>query len=157
MKHPVFRQDDEHDEISIKILFHGSLGAKNIKKYHKYCLENIEKDDIKNDKYLIDWLNLKENNCDCESNLYESKVSPVLKFIHELDFKSCGWIQINKYSKIKDKEFTCENEYNISDYKHIKPINDKDDISHFRILSFDIECDSLNGDFPSVPPQNPFN
>ena len=61
-------------------------------------------------------------------DLYESKVSPVLKFIHELDFKSCGWIQINKYSKIKDKEFTCENEYNISDYKYIEPINDKDDM-----------------------------
>ena len=47
--------------------------------------------------------NLKEKNCDCESNLYESKMFLLLKFIHDTNIKSCGWIHIDK-GKFKSRD-----------------------------------------------------
>ena len=124
---------------------------KYIKNYYYHCLENIEKEFVQENEYLVKWLNLNEKNCDCEANLYESKVSPVLKFIHEVDLKPCGWIKIDDdaYEEVNNKEFNCYKEYNKIHYSNIIPVNDNDTISQFKILSFDIECDSLNGDFPN--------
>jgi len=122
-----------------------------IKSYYNYCIEHFD-EKTKDNEYLKEWLSLKENNCDCEANLYESKISPILKFIHETNIKSCGWVKID----IKNKKplsgsamkFVCDNEYTDIPYKNIKAM-DNDEISDFVICSFDIECDSSHGDFPN--------
>ena len=118
-----------------------------IKKYHNKCMKTYS--ELDNNDYLKQWLDLKEKNCDCEANLYESKVSPILKFIHARNIKSCGWITFDETKcSIKDKEFNCIQEYSDISYDDIEP-DKKDDISNYRILSFDIECDSSHGDFPN--------
>ena len=119
-----------------------------IKSYYNYCMDHFD-EETKSNKYLKEWLSLKENNCDCEANLYESKISPILKFIHETKIKSCGWVSIDlKKNKTSDVKFECDNEYSDIPYKNIKAL-DNDEISDFVICSFDIECDSSHGDFPN--------
>ena len=51
-------------------------------------------------------------------------------------------------NQVDKKVFNCHHEYNEIDYKDIQILN-KDDVSNFRICSFDIECDSSHGDFPN--------
>ena len=55
--------------------------------------------DIENNSFTKRWLDLKESNCDCEANLYEAKVNPILKFIHTTNINPCGWIEINDSKK----------------------------------------------------------
>tara|TARA_Y100000389_G_scaffold22767_1_gene19466 strand:- start:610 stop:4674 length:4065 start_codon:yes stop_codon:yes gene_type:complete len=119
-----------------------------IKKYYHKLKDNYH--EIENNSFTKRWLDLKESNCDCEANLYESKVSPILKFIHTTNINSCGWININKkhYKSVKNKVFNCLKEYDKIYYKNIIPV-ENDEISNFKILSFDIECDSSHGDFPN--------
>ena len=91
-----------------------------IKSYYNYCMDHFD-EETKSNKYLKEWLSLKENNCDCEANLYESKISPILKFIHETKIKSCGWVSIDlKKNKTSDVKFECDNEYSDIPYKNIK-------------------------------------
>ncbi len=67
-----------------------------------------------------------ENNCDCEANLYESKVHPILKFIHETDIKSCGWVEINgQINKKSRKIFNCDYEYENINYKNDEILDKK--------------------------------
>ena len=74
-----------------------------LKKYYYKSLENY--DNLGEHDYLKKWLDLKESNCDCEANLYESKVSPILKFIHERNINSCGWFTLDeKKCKILKKK-----------------------------------------------------
>jgi DNA polymerase elongation subunit (family B) len=136
-------------KLSFKSKFSMDKYSNAIKKYYKHCIENIDKDFVKKNIYLKGWLKLAENNCDCEANLYESKVHPILKFIHETDIKSCGWVEINgQITKKSRKIFNCDYEYDNINYKNVKYI-ENDDISDFVICSYDIECDSSHGDFPN--------
>ena len=84
--------------------------------------------------------------------LYESNISPFIRFIHSKELQSAGWVKINPYTyKINnntddDKTSTCQIDIDIN----------FDDIEHFEmnsiapmlLASFDIECDSSHGDFP---------
>ena len=45
------------------------------------------------EKRYKDWF-LQEHNCNCVANLYESKIHPQLRFIHEKDIQSCGWVKV---------------------------------------------------------------
>jgi len=85
---------------------------------------------------------------DCDSNLYESSIHPIIRFIHDSKIEPTGWVRIkiiddktNLFSSVKHEYFT-----NFKDIKTLK----KDDLSDYRIASFDIECDSLHGDFPQA-------
>ena len=85
---------------------------------------------------------------DCKSNLYESSIHPIIRFIHDTNIQPSGWIQVktldektNLFPNTKHEYFT-----NVSDIVNLK----KDDLSNYRIASFDIECDSLHGDFPQA-------
>tara|TARA_B100001287_G_scaffold276808_1_gene289617 strand:+ start:874 stop:4872 length:3999 start_codon:yes stop_codon:yes gene_type:complete len=99
----------------------------------------------------LEWINLDRTQDEdriCDSNLYESSLHPIIRFIHERDIDPTGWIEceiedkceIDIFNSKNISEFACKwnNVYKIED---IKTIN-------YKIASFDIECDSLHGDFP---------
>ena len=98
------------------------------------------------------WINLDRINSDdkiCDSNLYESTIHPVIRFIHERNINPTGWVECNIHDNnaispiFKENdidEFTC-------DWKSVHLISDVR-TSNYKIASFDIECDSLTGDFP---------
>ena len=87
----------------------------------------------------------------CLSNLYAA-ASPMLRFLHEKNIKSCGWVSVkytkNKYVQDEDKVFNVDIEINNVHMKNINPI-ERDSIAGFITASFDIECDSSHGDFPN--------
>ena len=82
-----------------------------------------------------------------DSNLYESSIHPIIKFIHDTGIDPTGWVKILNTDKgeYKSRLFTQE-EYTTS-YKEITKC-ENDTPSNYRVASFDIECDSLHGDFP---------
>ena len=82
-----------------------------------------------------------------DSNLYESSIHPIIKFIHDTDIDPTGWVHIDNTDKgdYKSRLFL-QDEYTTS-YKDISKY-DNDKPSNYRVASFDIECDSLHGDFP---------
>tara|TARA_B110000285_G_scaffold214500_1_gene259918 strand:+ start:2591 stop:6466 length:3876 start_codon:yes stop_codon:yes gene_type:complete len=89
-----------------------------------------------------------EVSVDCDCTLYESSIHPVIRFIHDTKIEPTGWVTI-KNQEGKTNLFTsCEKEY-FTTFNDIKPI-DKNDLSSYRIASFDIECDSSHGDFPQA-------
>ena len=82
-----------------------------------------------------------------DSNLYESSIHPIIKFIYDTDIDPTGWVHIDNTDKgdYKSRLFL-QDEYTTS-YKDISKY-DNDKPSNYRVASFDIECDSLHGDFP---------
>lgn len=80
--------------------------------------------------------------------LYESNVDPLLRFMHIKDIRPCGWIYIKK------NEYTIDNNIIDINWKNVNPYiidnNECDDIAPFRILTWDIECQSSRG-FPEFP------
>ena len=81
---------------------------------------------------------------------YEANIHPMIRLIHDTNVNSVGWIQLDKYKKIKgrDKISHCQLEYNCN-WKDIIPLNDKPEMAKFRIMGYDIEtyC-SIPDDFP---------
>ena len=97
-----------------------------------------------------DWFT-QEHNCQCLSNLYESKIHPMLRFLHEKGISSTGWIRINvseKHQPNDDPYFNVDIQLDEIYSSHIEPISNND-FSPFVTASFDIECDSSHGDFPN--------
>lgn len=88
---------------------------------------------------------------DTDIKLYEANIPPLLRFFHVKDMSPSGWIAIPKKKAI---EFKCENKSVNCDYqlstniKNIIPINEKETIVPYKIMSFDIEASSSHGDFP---------
>ena len=104
------------------------------------------------DKDIL-WINLDRVGTEdkiCDSNLYESSIHPTIRFIHERNINPTGWVQVITTDKTDiekvfpyaahDREYFC-------DWKDVESIEDIR-TSNYRIASFDIECDSLTGDFP---------
>ena len=146
-----FRSDNDGNElkynfIKLEFISHGDMKKviKLIKDYCKYNQDNTES----RVKAFIELSNEDpEYRFDC--NLYESNIHPILRFIHEKDLKTSGWVQIKVKKEVLEKRFNCDHEYNIN-------INDlttegvtDGGINKFIIASFDIECDSSHGDFPN--------
>ena len=82
--------------------------------------------------------------------LYESNITPFIRFIHTKELNAAGWIRIPPYSytinKGEDKTSTCQIDIDI-DFDDIE-FYDKNGISPMLIASYDIECSSSHGDFP---------
>lgn len=82
--------------------------------------------------------------------IYESNITPFLRFIHTKELEAAGWVRIpkNKYEVYKglDKKSNCQIDISI-DYNDIEFI-DKNDLAPLLVASFDIECSSSHGDFP---------
>ena len=104
------------------------------------------------DQHLKAWF-LQEHNCDCIANLYESKIHPMLRFMHEKKIDTCGWVEVkvtdpNNLNPNESKKFNVDIEIDTLPMKYIKSIS-IDQIASFITASFDIECDSSHGDFPN--------
>jgi len=96
---------------------------------------------------LNEWRNT-PTSADCNSNLYESSIHPIIRFIHDSKIEPTGWISIKIIEESTYLFPTCKYDYH-TDFSDVKPLK-KDDLSNYRIASFDIECDSLHGDFPQA-------
>ena len=80
--------------------------------------------------------------------IYEANIPPLLRFFHIQEISPSGWIALPNSKTIKlIGNTSCKYEFGIS-YKHIIPLNDKETIVPYKIMSFDIEASSSHGDFP---------
>jgi DNA polymerase elongation subunit (family B) len=82
--------------------------------------------------------------------IYEANIPSILRLFHIQDISPSGWIEIDNKYKINDKyKYTtcCKYEY-ICNYQDITPLNNKETVVPYKIMSFDIEVDSSHGDFP---------
>jgi DNA polymerase delta subunit 1 len=85
--------------------------------------------------------------------MYESGLTPFLRFIHLQNIKPCGWIELpaKSYSIISnscdDDSYSKANFHLETNYKYVKPY-DSNRTAPILIASFDIECTSSHGDFP---------
>tara|TARA_B100000900_G_scaffold371407_1_gene350610 strand:- start:1569 stop:5540 length:3972 start_codon:yes stop_codon:yes gene_type:complete len=137
--------------IKLEFINHENM-KKTIREIKKFCEKDIiENTFIEDEKRVNEFLELSmDNEYRFDSNLYESNIHPILRFIHEKNLKTCGWVEIKNEKLIEDdkKMFNVELEYKNIPLRNIKSI-DVSEINKFIIASFDIECDSLHGDFPN--------
>lgn len=93
---------------------------------------------------------LKKMTNDYPIKLYNSKLDPMLVFMHTNDIKASGWVEIDD-----DLVPVCNiARTNISvstDWRNVKPL-DSNTIPPLKVLSFDIESYSKSGEFPN--PEN---
>jgi DNA polymerase family B, exonuclease domain. len=97
-----------------------------------------------NDERLYQWFQ-QEHNCECVANLYESKIHPMLRFLHSKNIQSCGWVQINlpneSYLVDDDQQsFNVDIEIGNIPLKYIQSLS-SEETARFITASFDIECD----------------
>jgi DNA polymerase delta subunit 1 len=77
---------------------------------------------------------------------YEANLPPMLRCFHTIKVSGCSWVKVDKYEEIEEedeRESFCDIELRV-DWRKIKPI-EKDQNAPLRILSFDIECNSIDG------------
>jgi DNA polymerase elongation subunit (family B) len=83
--------------------------------------------------------------------LYEGHVPPLLRFFHIGEISPSGWVSVLNSKIIEitgyNKTTTCDYEF-IVNYKSIIPLNNKETIVPYKIMSYDIEASSSHGDFP---------
>lgn len=80
--------------------------------------------------------------------IYESNLSPMLRFMHIRQLEAVGWVSIpkDKLEELDDNPTICD--YNFSTgWTNISKVEDRS-IEKFIIASFDIECISEDGSFP---------
>ena len=88
---------------------------------------------------------------DTDIKIYESNIPPLLRFFHIKDMSPSGWIAVpnKKAVEYKGETKTVNCDYQIStNIKNVIPINEKETIVPYKIMSFDIEASSSHGDFP---------
>lgn len=87
-------------------------------------------------------------NWNSKRNLYESKLTPLLRFFHIKDIQPSGWIELKRPVISDTIRSTCKFDYTCN-WKEIKFI-DITEIAPLRILSYDIETNSSTGEFPKA-------
>ena len=113
------------------------------------------KDNHFEDKYdspvFKEWVKISSEEDNCDSNLYESNIHPIIRFIHDTTIEPCNWVELDDFTPSEaSKSDLFPNEDMILtdiDYTRLRRV-EHDSISKFKIASFDIECDSSHGDFP---------
>lgn len=118
-------------------IFYGFRGDKQYK-FIKLCFKN-----------MISYHTCKKKIKECfhQYELFEEKVSPILKFIHESEIKSTSWFEIPLTYTDYDNITKCQLEYFVTP-QELEKI-DRIDIAPFRQMSYDIECySSESGKFP---------
>jgi len=114
--------------------------ADGMKKYKSY-LENNE----------ISIPSIPELTKPIKYKLYEANLPPMLRCFHIREISGCSWVETTKYDLIEDdddKESRCDIEIHV-DWRNLNPIK-KDHNAPFKICSFDIECYSIDGEFPQA-------
>lgn len=76
--------------------------------------------------------------------VYEANIDPVLRFMHVSGCTSTGWIEVMH----EEEEMDTRCDLNIVTEK-FTPVPSRDEIAPLKIMSFDIECYSSTGAFPS--------
>jgi DNA polymerase delta subunit 1 len=76
--------------------------------------------------------------------VYESNIDPVLRFMHVSGCTSTGWIEV----EASEAELDTRCDINIR-AETFTPVPGRDEIAPLKIMSFDIECHSTTGAFPS--------
>jgi len=88
---------------------------------------------------------------DCYTELYEANIPPLLRYFHVKEVSPSGWISLpmSKTTSITgaNKTTSCDDEFRVS-YHNIIPLNNKETIVPYKIMSVDIEASSSHGDFP---------
>ena len=81
--------------------------------------------------------------------IYESNVEPYLRFFHTNSISPCGWLRIQNSSPAAMMTTTAklDRQAYYGDVKNGDPDQQRQD-APFRVMSFDIECTSLTGEFP---------
>ena len=75
--------------------------------------------------------------------VYEANIDPVLRFMHVSGCRSTGWIEVD--NDMAELDTRCDINIRAEEFRPL----DRDDIAPLRIMSFDIECHSTTGAFPS--------
>ena len=95
-------------------------------------------------------IKLLNNNKPIKFKIYESNISPFIRFIHTKELNAAGWVKIpgKNYTinRGENKTSQCQIDIDI-DFDAIEPI-ENNSIAPMLIASFDIECSSSHGDFP---------
>lgn len=81
-------------------------------------------------------------------SLYNTNIEPLLTFMHSRDIQASGWVKIKK-SELKVSKFAKTKHCYSCEWTEIVKV-DRNVISPIKIMSFDIECYSSTGDFPSA-------
>ena len=121
----------------VRFVFNNSEGMKKYKSF-------IENNDI-----IIP--GILELNKPVKYKLYEANLPPMLRCFHIRDISGCSWVETNDYILIteeNEKISRCDIEINV-DWRKLNPIK-KDHNAPFKICSFDIECNSIDGEFPQA-------
>ena len=101
------------------------------------------------DEYVRDiekWLATDVGQC----RPYESRVEPLLRFMHERDLRACGWIRV-KAGRYQEGggHTSCARNY-VARAGDVGPDHAIMRLAPMRVASFDIECTSAHGDFPQA-------
>lgn len=79
---------------------------------------------------------------------FESNIDPFLRFIHKQNIKPGGWVVIDEYEGDIDASLETKCQINITaSAQDVRGI-ECNKVAPVYILSFDIECTSMSGDFP---------
>jgi len=105
----------------------------------RMCASAVEKVKERDDR----WEDLKSFG---RLKIYESNIDPVLRFMHVTGIKSTGWFEVSDCEP--DFSTSCDVSLWAPRIDLVKPL-DRDDIAPIKIMSFDIECYSKDGSFPT--------
>lgn len=121
-------------------------------KFGKIVFKNLSgmyafKKALLNDNKLFDYQKKKYK---MSKLMYETKITPLLRFFHVQNIKPVGWIEIDKkkYRNNPAKLSRCNIEINTT-YEDVMPLN-INKIGRLLVASFDIECTSEDGSFPQA-------
>jgi len=143
---------NECDFENMKIVNSHIFIGKGFENFRKYPFIQLYFTTYRSFRFFNDFFNSFVNNY----TPYESNLNPLIKFYHESNFKPSGWMELDLsesnpiFYKKKSNWSKCEYEYSFS-YKHINQtvkIIDEPFCMWFKLLGYDLECDSSHGDFP---------
>lgn len=79
--------------------------------------------------------------------LFDAKLEPLLRLMERLALEPCGWLSV---ARARETHFASSEVCLSARYSDCVPLQRGNAIAPFRVLSYDIECLSLNGGFPTA-------
>ncbi|PNH12525.1 DNA polymerase [Tetrabaena socialis] len=83
-----------------------------------------------------------------EISLYESNIEPMIRFMHIRDVLPAGWLRVARRDLSQCNESRCDASFG-TNWMHVHALKQRQDSAPFLVASFDIECNSSHGDFPT--------